>query len=410
MFFIFAFHILLLIIVFKKFFGLISGVKAYFKDFWNIADLFIIALSLSCITLFSYRIVLVREFLTKLKYAKKNEFIGFGHLFQLEDGLNVAAGILVCLTTIRLWKLLRFAQIFQKLERILIYSIQPLFVLFCCQLLIILGFGICGFILFGSQSNYFRGVWNSICSLFYISLNLYKSFDYSILGNTRGFIGNMYYILFMFITFTIYTLYVTAIIIGCGMSEEYFTNKRETYTVWTFLREQFFYYLDIFGIKLRDDLWENARLDKMKVKSHVFPKRNSVRYADGVSVPKLTMAAMEAVAKAVVTNMTLSENDQPDFDVMADAVQKVRVMEYAKRELMLLEGNELFFVTKDEDGKRDLTDNRILVAMARIVRQLVDETRIEDAPICLPRFNEIHRALFVMCRLLENIHVLNLYE
>lgn len=399
--FIITFHILLLVIAFKKANGLISDFKSYFRDVWNVIDLFIIAMSLSCIVMFNHRTVLVGDFLTKLKYAPKNHFISFDHLFEIEDGLNIVAGLLVCITTIRLWKLLRFAQVFKKLERILLYSLLSLAVLFFCQVVIILGFGIGGFVLFGGQVSYFKSVWISVCSMFYISLNLYQSFDHNTLGDVKGSLGNMYYIFFMFITFTNYTLYVTAIMLGCELSEEYFSKKKVGYTVWNFLDEELQYYWNI--LKVNPDAGKSSFLSTRKLK--VYPKRNATRYDNCVTVSFRTMQAMKAVAKVVLASIIANqENKEVDFELIADAVTKFRW--YENEELYSLEEDkELFFVTKDDDDKRILIDNKDLVRMAYIVQQLLERREIEASEPCVERFEKIEKSLDAISERIKNINI-----
>lgn len=391
--FIVLFHVLLFIIAAKRSHGLITNFRSYFTDVWNVIDLFIIVMSFCCIILFSYRIVLVGEFLESLKYARKNEFISFDHLFVIEDILSVVAGLLVCITTIRLWKLLRFAQVFQKLERILLYSVSPLAVLFCCQLIIIVAFGVSGYILFGRQTSYFKSVVASIVSLFYISLNLYQSFDYSILTNAIGSLGNMYHIFFMFTTFTIYTLYVTAIILGCEKSDEYFSNKEVGYSVWDFLKEELFCFVNSFNI------WKlNGSTSEEITTAKVYPKENAIRYENCVRIPTRIMQAMKAVVKVVLANGEI------DFETTKNMVEKVRLLE-AQPVTDDGEKNELFLAIQDESGEQLLIDDRKLLEMERVVQQLFGKEEIVAADPRVHRFREIERLINAVRKAYKSINV-----
>lgn len=362
-------------------------------------DVLIILLSLSCIVLFTYRISLVRNFLTALKYAKRNEFINYDHLFHIEDALNIVAGILVCVATIRLWKLLRFARIFVKMERIILYSIVPLAALFFCQIVLILSFALCGYMMFGNQSSYFKGIWVSICSLFYISLNLYKRFDYSVLSATRGFLGDIYYILFMFTTFTIYTLYVTAIIIGCEMSENYFSNKMQAYTVQDLLKEEVSYFVGLFKVRIEKERLRGGGEDE-EIK--VYPKEDSIRYGHFTKISLGKLDAMRAITRAVLHN--LGKQRKPDFEIMHDLVLRMRASEVASEE------EEIFLITNDGD-KTKLIDDKVLVEMEKIVRKLTQNQKkeqvIENAPSCIQTLNHISQSLNVILNIFKHINIIN---
>lgn len=342
-------------------------------------DIVIILMSLSCIILFSYRIRLVRDFLTNLKYAKRNEFINFDHLFHIEDALNIVAGVLVCITTVRLWKLLRFAQIFLKMERIILYSIVPLMALFLCQVVLILAFSVSGYLLFGNQSFYFKGIWVSVCSLFYISLNLYKRFDYSVLSRTRGLLGDVYYILFMFTTFTIYTLYVTAIIMGCEMSDKYFSTKKQEYTMQDLLKEEFRSFADLVKIRIKK---ERLRAGGDNETAKVYQ----------ISLEKLNV--MRLIALAV-----LRKQKHTDFDLMAAIILKMRALENGD------EQNVKFLITSE-----GLVEKRKLMEMERIVRILTgsqEKQKVRDASSCIESMRRINKSLNVMLNIVKHINVIN---
>lgn len=395
-FFVTIFHVLLLLIVIRKFYGLIASVTQYFRDFWNIIDIVIIVMSVTCIALFAYRIRLVGDFLMALKYAKRNQFITFDHLFHIEDVLNVVAALLLCITTVRLWKLLRFARMFLKLEQIIVFSFVPLAALFLCQVVLVLGFASCGCLLYGTQSSYFKGILASICSLFYISLNLYKSFDYEVLISTQGLLGNIYYILFMFITFTIYTLYVTVIIMGCEMSDDYFSNMKQEYTVYDFLREEILYFTELFKINMmRPRLRAGGENNKPKV----YPKEDSIRYGNCMKTSQRKMEAMRTVAKAVVWN-SRSRKRPSNFGLMLDVVATMNLLDMEE------DDKEMFFVVS-KDGKRKLVDDLRLLQMERVVRKLLQGEMevVEQAPSCAENLDYISESLDIILDIVKQIEI-----
>lgn len=395
------FHVLLVVIAVRKSYNLIMGFKTYFKDFWNLVDIFIVLLSVICIVLFNYRTSLVADFLKQLQYARKNEFVSYDHLFYMEDVLNVIAAFLVCITTIRLWKILRFAQMFQKLEQIVIFSFFPLLTLFLFQVILILGFGVCGYLLFGSQSSYFKNVWSSFCSLFFISLNVYQDFDYNVLSKSKGSLGCLYYYCFMFIIFTIYTLYITAIMLGSTNAEEYFSAKRSTYTLKDYLKDEFIYFSRIFGFKTNEeDLWK-LELQTMQQKQ-IYPKRKSERYGNCVKTTIRRMKAMEAITKAFLSKSIIGVTDaRKDYTLMENVMQKMRLLDMD----METEGNYLFFTERDDDDNKIFVKNESLLKMRRITERLIGQKEVFDAPDCVEYLNEIKNSLYIIHEAFRHIHV-----
>lgn len=394
-FFILAFHLVLLTIVSRKTFKLIENFKQYFNDFWNVTDIFIILSSFACITLFAYRTELVRQFLIRVKYAKKNEFINYDSLFHVEDALNVIASILVCVTTIRMWKLLRFGQMFLKLEGIIACSAKPLAALFLCQMILISASAVCGYLLFGAHSSYFKGTWLSICSLFYISLNLYKRFDYNVLTETQGRLGSFYYATFMFATFTVYTLYVTAVIMGCSLSENYFSNKQTAYSVQDFLKEETWYYANLIGVKMKH---ERLRAGKEESDSpKVFPKDDSERYGKFIETTRPRMEAMRSIVKATFVNRRVCNYNRPDYLLMEEVVRKLASINGDG-------GSSEKFLIANSGRKVQLIDDAKILLMEIIVAELLG-AKFPAAHVCIERFNSISEAFNVVIDIIKNIRI-----
>lgn len=399
MLFVTAIGILLLSIIVSRVYGLFHGFLDYFKNIWNVIDFLVILISLAAILLYKYREHMVEEFMEGLNRANKNEFIDFYHLFQFEYILVGLTALLVFLTTIRLWKLLRFGRIFRRLEHTIVFSIYSLISLFFCQCIILLGFAIWGYLLFGSHSKSFRRIWISARTLFLISLNLYRQFDYKTFNSN---LGRIYYILFIFLNFIIYAMYIAVVIIGRSKSEDYFSRKRSKYWAWTFLKDEFIHFWNIVGIKRDEGIWRFGLANEVK-QPKVYPKKKSVRYGKCVKTTMRRMKAMEAIAKAVLfKSIPEKERKDDDFEVMRGVANTMHLMD---KDDFTVENNDLFFVTKDKNGKRVLVENRNLMRMRRIVQQLLVKEKIEDAPRSADHFKEIKRLLFVLHETYRHIHI-----
>ncbi|XP_044270877.1 location of vulva defective 1-like isoform X3 [Tribolium madens] len=94
----------------------LTNFRSVFKDIWFLIDSVIVIMSVLSISLFIFRTYMVGSYMKQLDIVQHNEFVNYFYLFYIEDILNYVAGFLVCIATIRLWKFLRFASMFRKLE------------------------------------------------------------------------------------------------------------------------------------------------------------------------------------------------------------------------------------------------------------------------------------------------------
>lgn len=246
-------------------------------------DIIIIVMSLFCILLFMYRITLVGHFLKQLETRRHNEFIDYFWLFDLEDMLSALAGLLVCIATVRLWKLLRFGVKFIVLEKTLIHSAFPLLCMMLYQLVFLLAFGFVGYLLFGAYSRDFKDTSKAINSLTFHSLGLFN-LDYKLLSDIHGVIGVLYYSLYMIVTTTIYTLYVTVIIMAYEEISMEFSNPRR-YTVQRFVKDELLCVYDLWRARSRGRRLR-AGGDDVQEWDKIYPKADEFRYADCHAITK----------------------------------------------------------------------------------------------------------------------------
>ncbi|CAG2061145.1 unnamed protein product [Timema podura] len=94
--------------------------REFFKSWWNIIDIIIIALGFSAILFYFFRSIYVSSLVKMLEAADGNEFVSFFFAVQYDFLLTVLIAILVCLSTGRLWKLLRFGESFRTVETTII--------------------------------------------------------------------------------------------------------------------------------------------------------------------------------------------------------------------------------------------------------------------------------------------------
>lgn len=392
--------------VVKKAYGIIKNYKTYFKDVWNILDIVIIVMSVVCILLFVYRIILVGQFLEQLENRRHNEFLTYYWMFHLEDLLSALAGLLVCIATVRLWKLLRFGVKFIVLERTILYSAVSLLCMIICHLIFLLAFGFIGHLLFGPYSNDFKDATKSVNSLTFHSLNLH-SLDYQLISDVHGNIGIIYYSLFMIGTLTITTLYVTIIMMGYEESCMQFSNQRK-YTVQSFVKDELWYLFDLWRARTRkrrlraggdDEEPESSELEK------VYPKSDEFRYADCHAISRNRMNAMNAIAKSVIVTKVLHAKTT-DTSLMKDTVYYLFVHDRLEDE------KSERFLEANDNGKVVLVDDNRLCQMEAIVNSICGgrgkEKQVKkffEAQITIERFDNILNSLEVILRVMKNVNI-----
>ncbi|KAH8303426.1 hypothetical protein KR059_010370, partial [Drosophila kikkawai] len=87
------------------------------KDVWNILDILIILLNVVVIVMVRMREALVNNMLVKVAGTSKMEFIDFRRPSRLYEMSIVMVGFLICLTTLRLWRVLQFSSVFMIFTR-----------------------------------------------------------------------------------------------------------------------------------------------------------------------------------------------------------------------------------------------------------------------------------------------------
>ncbi|XP_026838401.1 polycystin-2 isoform X2 [Drosophila erecta] len=89
------------------------------KSIWNKLDLFIFLVNVMVMVLVVIRESMVASMMKKVEGASKMEFIDFRRPSRLHQFTTVTIGILICITTLRLWRVLQFSSVFKLFTRTL---------------------------------------------------------------------------------------------------------------------------------------------------------------------------------------------------------------------------------------------------------------------------------------------------
>ncbi|KAJ8930760.1 hypothetical protein NQ314_016394 [Rhamnusium bicolor] len=349
----------------KLIYRLFKKKKLVFKDAWNLVDIAIIFMSLACLFLYTKRSQLVKDFLQQIEGAKHNEFVNYFHLLYAEATLTILAAVLVFLATLRLWKLLRFLLLIKIAEKTLLLSAPPLFCLFLCQIVVILAHAFSGILLFGTQSDDFKNIPDTVITLVILSLNLHKHFHLEVVKST---LDHMYYSVFMILTLAIYTLYITVITI-CYSEARTFYSKHEEYNVVDYIKEQYRYYLELAKIK-----WLNIRMrggdNDVSSHKHVYPKEDEHRYAKCLTLPSNRMSGMCFVGRCIVRNLIKGRRrGKAEITDIDENLIKKTIVNLFRRDS---EEKDMFYMTNNEGSKINLVDDATLLKMEEVTKILLE--------------------------------------
>ena len=92
-----------------------EGIFEFFKDSWNVSDVFTIFLSLTALILYGIRSVVVRELLKKISSTKGNVYVRITNAVLINEYYNYAVAFTVFTTTLKFSKMIAFHSSFMQI-------------------------------------------------------------------------------------------------------------------------------------------------------------------------------------------------------------------------------------------------------------------------------------------------------
>lgn len=357
-----AFLLVVLIMIVKEVMEMVFNVKHYFKSLWNAVDICIILMTFGCIIVYLVWQHSIRRLLDTLEELNHNQYVSYSSLFQTQDILTAMSGALICVATVRLWKFLRFVEKFRIMERTLLYAAVPFLAMFIFHLITLLGFVFVGYLFFGTYTKDFKSIQSSINTLVFHSIGVYYDLDFETLDDVHGIIGFFYYVLYMFFTITVFSLYVTIIIMANTRARVSFSNKRKYYTVKDFVKDEVLYYFDLCRVKAKRHRLRAGGIGD-NVYDKIYPKADAHRYAKCSAITTNRMNAMTAVARAVIKNHYYANVEDPMF--IGDVVYY-----FNSKDRQNDPKAEIFFKSRKDDDVK-LVDDRRLMQMEIVTRRML---------------------------------------
>lgn len=107
--------------------NLIQQKSEFFKQFWNLVDLAICAMSVTAVVIYFYRFVCINELTDYFNRTHGNEYMKFQYVGYWSEIFNYIIGFLVYFATLKFLKLLRFNRKISMLADTLSNSSKDLF-------------------------------------------------------------------------------------------------------------------------------------------------------------------------------------------------------------------------------------------------------------------------------------------
>ncbi|KAH8261369.1 hypothetical protein KR044_008079, partial [Drosophila immigrans] len=209
------------------------------KDFWNKMDLVIIALNVLVICVVILRAWLVNSMLKRLEGANKLEFLNFRGPTRLHSLTTILVGFLICLTTLRLWRVLQFSNVFRLFTETFALAWKALAITIAMIMIILVAFGIAFNTINGNNSSLFVRLVTSIMA------TLCFSFGFSSSINPQAVLFGGYYLgilLYALMGFVVSILLINVLITTIA---DYFGKAREMRNAKAERRCSFFEFLRV---------------------------------------------------------------------------------------------------------------------------------------------------------------------
>lgn len=219
-----------------------TNLKQYFSKIWNIVDLIIIAQSLGIIAIFFIRNQYVRSLLVQLDQSRNNEFVSFIFAGFFDQFMLWWSGFLICISTIRAWKILNFIFIFRVFSTTLVNSARELIASTIVTFLFITCFGMLFYHLNNDKSASFSSLSKSCSSLIAILFGFItdRLSSNEILGG-----GNWFELLLYLISLGTVAIYLMNMIVTVACTyfsvvrQETKLIEKEQFSFWDFLKEEY---------------------------------------------------------------------------------------------------------------------------------------------------------------------------
>ncbi|KAK9730265.1 Polycystin domain [Popillia japonica] len=383
--------------------GIIYQRLLFFKGFWNILDLIILAFSITLIVTSGYKMEFLDDILDKIERTQKNKFINYYSVVYYDRLITLMSAILICIATLRIWKYLRFGIMFRVFEKTLVKQMRPLMGVFIYNMITLTMFSLAGYLIFSSFSENFKNLDATFTSMMLLSLN-FNTENFG-LEEMLDYLPNLAYIFYASFTLAmlmIVNVYITVIIIYYEESREYYIEKQFKYSVLDYARDEITFLACYFARYIKNLRLKGGETERKRVT----PKNR--RYTGAHIVGDWYLRKMAAISAGVVKNFLFVRRkrslEQIDFQVMV-RIAYYTVLDPDKRD----KRKHIFFVSEKEGNVKYIPDTRLL-QMERILNELLsDRSNVKQKyrtdRLTLERLTNINKVLNIINDVVGNIEL-----
>ncbi|RNA43788.1 polycystic kidney disease 2-like 1 [Brachionus plicatilis] len=170
---------------------------SYFKAFWNILDVVILAIAVVCIVFNIYRQEKVGRMLETL-LENDNQFIDFDLLAYWQELFNSAVGFMAFLAWVKVFKYVSFNKTMTQLSLTLSRCAKDVVGFAIMFFIVFLAYAQLGYLIFGTQVQDFSTFSYAIFTLFRIILG---DFDFESLEAANRVLGPIFFLTYVFFVF-----------------------------------------------------------------------------------------------------------------------------------------------------------------------------------------------------------------
>lgn len=210
----------------------------YFKNFWNSVDLAIVVLTIAYIFTFYTRSEYVVELMDELQRSRNNEFVSFYWTTRMDIIVDVLSGLLISITTMRMWHVLNYYETFRLLNRTLAQSAFSLLSITFMMSIFLIGFCSCIHIINGANSEAFSTLGKTLTSITALSFGFIGSVKSEDLMNGGGKLGIILYIILMIsITILLLNMFITIVCVFFQNAKNEVKPKRKV-KLWKLIKKR----------------------------------------------------------------------------------------------------------------------------------------------------------------------------
>lgn len=219
-----AIYVIMVLMLVQTFIMHIWHDPAKMYSFWYQVDLIIITLNVLVIILYTMRSYLTSVMLRRLEGANKLEFLDFRRPTRLHNLTMDVCGLLICLTTLRVWKLMQFSPVFQTFTKTLNLAWSALAATSIVIFIILMAFGIGFTAINGNNSVHFLRLFKTIISCLLFAFGFRTEIEPEEVFHGGKYLGMiMYASLGFIVAIFLINIFVTII-------NDYFNETRKTRT------------------------------------------------------------------------------------------------------------------------------------------------------------------------------------